>query len=83
MTKPEAIAFGTEVARYRPMVLEDPMTPDNIDSLAEIAAGSSGEAAGVLPDGTLQLRTDAGLRSVISGDVSVRPIHMALPPAAV
>ncbi|MCI6958159.1 MAG: mandelate racemase/muconate lactonizing enzyme family protein [Clostridiales bacterium] len=38
MTKPEAIAFGTEVARYRPMVLEDPMTPDNIDSMAEIAA---------------------------------------------
>ncbi len=38
MTKPEAIAFGTEVARYRPMVLEDPMTPDNIDTMAEIAA---------------------------------------------
>ncbi|MBQ7487819.1 MAG: mandelate racemase/muconate lactonizing enzyme family protein [Clostridia bacterium] len=37
MTKSEAIAFGTEVARYRPMVLEDPMTPDNIDSMAEIA----------------------------------------------
>lgn len=38
MTKPEAIAFGTEVAKYRPMVLEDPMTPDNINSMAEIAA---------------------------------------------
>lgn len=38
MTKPEAIAFGTEVAQYRPMVLEDPMTPDNIDSMSEIAA---------------------------------------------
>ena len=37
MTKPEAIAFGTEVAKYRPMVLEDPMAPDNIDSMAEIA----------------------------------------------
>jgi galactonate dehydratase len=37
MTKPEAIAFGNEVAKYRPMVLEDPMTPDNIDSMAEIA----------------------------------------------
>lgn len=37
MTKPEAISFGTEVAKYRPMVLEDPMTPDNIDSMAEIA----------------------------------------------
>lgn len=48
-----------------------------------LSDGSSGEALGVLADGTLQLRTDAGLRSVISGDVSVRPIHMALPPAAV
>ena len=48
-----------------------------------LSDGSSGEPAGVLPDGTLQLRTDAGLRNVISGDVSVRPIHMALPPAAV
>ncbi len=37
MNKPEAIAFGNEVAKYRPMVLEDPMTPDNIDSMAEIA----------------------------------------------
>lgn len=37
MTKPEAVAFGTEVAKYRPMVLEDPMTPDNINSMAEIA----------------------------------------------
>lgn len=44
--------------------------------------GSHGEALGVLADGTLQLRTDAGLRNVISGDVSVRPIHMALPPSA-
>ena len=38
MTKSEAIMFGNEVARYRPMVLEDPMTPDNIDSMAEIAS---------------------------------------------
>ena len=49
--------------------------------------GSDAENAALidkmLADGTLQLRTDAGLRSVISGDVSVRPIHMALPPAAV
>ena len=40
MNVPEAVAFGTEVAQYRPMVLEDPMTPDNIDSMAEIAAKS-------------------------------------------
>ncbi len=37
MTVAEAVAFGCEVAKYRPMVLEDPMTPDNIDSMAEIA----------------------------------------------
>ena len=46
-----------------------------------LSDGSQGEAIGVLPDGTLQLRTSEGLRSVISGDVSVRPIHMALPPS--
>ncbi len=38
MTVAEAVAFGCEVAKYRPMVLEDPMTPDNIDSMAEIAS---------------------------------------------
>lgn len=37
MTVPEAISFGTEVAQYRPMVLEDPVTPDNLDSMALIA----------------------------------------------
>lgn len=46
-----------------------------------LSDGSSGEALGVLADGTLQLRTPAGVRSVLSGDVSVRPIHMALPAA--
>ena len=48
-----------------------------------LSDGSSGEALGVLADGTLQLRTPAGLRNVISGDVSVRPLHMPLPPASV
>lgn len=48
-----------------------------------VSDGSHGEALGVLPDGTLQLRTAQGVRSVLSGDVSVRPIHMALPPSAV
>ena len=38
MTVAEAVAFGCEVAKYRPMVLEDPMTPDNIDSMAEISS---------------------------------------------
>lgn len=38
MTMPEAVAFGREVAKYRPMVLEDPVTPDNIDTMAEVAS---------------------------------------------
>lgn len=38
MTKPEAITFGREAAQYRPMVFEDPITPDNIDSMADVAA---------------------------------------------
>lgn len=46
-----------------------------------LSDGSQGEAIGVLPDGTLQLRTADGVRSVLSGDVSVRPLHMALPPS--
>ncbi|MCI8577087.1 MAG: mandelate racemase/muconate lactonizing enzyme family protein [Lachnospiraceae bacterium] len=37
MTVPEAVAFGREVEKYRPMVLEDPVTPDNMDSMAEVA----------------------------------------------
>jgi len=38
MTPAEAIAFGTEVAKYRPMVFEDPVQPDNLDTMAEVAA---------------------------------------------
>ncbi|MBP3804415.1 MAG: mandelate racemase/muconate lactonizing enzyme family protein [Oribacterium sp.] len=38
MTAPEAISFGTEVAKYRPFVLEDPVTPDNIDTMAMVAS---------------------------------------------
>ena len=37
MTVPEAISFAREVESYRPMVLEDPITPDNIDAMAEVA----------------------------------------------
>jgi galactonate dehydratase len=37
MTVPEAITFGNEVAKYRPMVFEDPVQPDNIDSMAAVA----------------------------------------------
>jgi BirA family biotin operon repressor/biotin-[acetyl-CoA-carboxylase] ligase len=38
-------------------------------------------AEGIAADGSLLLRTPQGLRPVISGDVSVRPIDMALPTA--
>lgn len=38
MTVPEAIAFGREVEQYRPMVFEDPITPDNMDSMALVAS---------------------------------------------
>lgn len=38
MTPAEAISFGTEVAKYRPFVLEDPVTPDNVDTMAAVAA---------------------------------------------
>lgn len=37
MTVPEAISFAREVEPYRPMILEDPITPDNIDAMAEVA----------------------------------------------
>ncbi len=38
MTLPEAVAFGRAVEKYRPMVLEDPVPPDNIDTMAEVAS---------------------------------------------
>lgn len=44
-----------------------------------LSDGSQGLALGVHSDGSLQLRSAEGVRSVLSGDVSVRPIHMALP----
>lgn len=47
-----------------------------------LSDGTMGQALGVLADGSLQVQTDQGLRNVISGDVSVRPIHMDLPPNA-
>ena len=37
MTLPEAVAFGRAVERYRPMVLEDPVPPDNCDTMAAVA----------------------------------------------
>ena len=38
MTLPEAVSFGRAVEPYRPMVLEDPVPPDNIDTMAEVAS---------------------------------------------
>jgi len=38
MTVPEAVTFGRAVEQYRPMVFEDPVTPDNYDSMAEVAS---------------------------------------------
>ena len=38
MNVPEAVAFGRAVEPYRPMVLEDPVAPDNVDSMAEVAS---------------------------------------------
>ncbi|MCF0151067.1 MAG: mandelate racemase/muconate lactonizing enzyme family protein [Firmicutes bacterium] len=38
MTAPEAIAFARAVEPYRPMVLEDPVPPDNVDTMAEVAS---------------------------------------------
>ena len=38
MTLPEAVAFGRAVEPYRPMILEDPVPPDNVDTMAEVAS---------------------------------------------
>ena len=46
-----------------------------------LSDGRSGLACGVLEDGTLCIRTAQGVEHVLSGDVSVRPVGMALPAA--
>lgn len=38
MTLPEAVAFGNAVEKYHPMVLEDPVQPDNVDTMAQVAS---------------------------------------------
>lgn len=38
MTLPEAIVFGRAVEPYRPMVLEDPVTPDNYNTMAQVSS---------------------------------------------
>ncbi len=37
MSVPEAVAFGREAEKYRPMILEDPITPDDPDAMAYVA----------------------------------------------
>lgn len=37
LTPPEAIALGREIEPYRPFFYEDPIRPDNIDAMAEVA----------------------------------------------
>ena len=34
MSTPEAVAFAQEIEKYHPMVLEDPIVPDNVDAMA-------------------------------------------------
>lgn len=46
-----------------------------------LSDGSAGVAAGVSDEGAFLLRNAQGLHRVISGEVSVRPAHMALPHA--
>ena len=38
MDLPTAMAFAHEAERYRPMVLEDPVPPDNYETMARVAA---------------------------------------------
>lgn len=37
----EAVAFAKEVEQYRPLFLEDPIAPDNIDVMADVASRTS------------------------------------------
>ena len=38
MNVPEAILFAQSVEKYHPMVLEDPIVPDNVDAMAYVAS---------------------------------------------
>lgn len=37
LTPPEAVAFAREIEAYRPFFYEDPIRPDNMDAMAEVA----------------------------------------------
>lgn len=49
------------------------------DAAVHLSDGSSGIARGVDASGALQVQTASGMQAVSSGEVSVRPVHMALP----
>ena len=64
MNKAEAIAFGRAVEQYRPMVLEDPVAPDNYETMAEVASKvtvpiASGERFISLREFEMLMRTNA------------------------
>ena len=49
------------------------------DAAVHLSDGSSGTARGVDASGALRVQTASGIQTVSSGEVSVRPLHMALP----
>mgnify|MGYP000282043669 CR=1 FL=1 len=73
MTLPEAVAFGRAVEPYRPMILEDPVPPDNVDTMAEVASKigvpiATGERA-------IDLRECEVLMLAMSASISVRCVR--------
>ncbi len=49
------------------------------DAAVHLSDGSSGTARGVDASGALRVQTANGIQAISSGEVSVRPLHMALP----
>ena len=49
------------------------------DTAVHLSDGSSGTARGVDASGALRVQTATGIQTISSGEVSVRPLHMALP----
>lgn len=49
------------------------------DAAVHLSDGSSGTARGVDAIGALRVQTANGMQTISSGEVSVRPLHMALP----
>lgn len=64
MKPAEAIDFAREIEQYRPMYIEDPTTPDNIDSMAHIASKiniplATGERLHTIQEFSMLLKRDA------------------------